>query len=251
MKIIQLFGTVMLAGFISHHAQANVCENKTLLGQTLHKTQFSSEDDLYACKLLPHENNTALLAVAEFVPHVEEEYEGDYALHLFKANAKTGQILKKYLNIDTFVSDAVALRGIEIDTAAYQLNSKLRAIGVRTQYEGGSRVYPYNNSTLHLYDLENKKTLLTGLVVDLYRGENDSRCNSEWEEHRGVLHMLNSKSKGFADIRMTINIKSEGMQMIKGECEDLPTKQDKVSFILKYDGKTYRVPKPFSETYVY
>lgn len=238
-------------GIFSVNSYANICENKTLLDQSLKTTQYYAQDNLYACKTLAHEKNVALLAVAQFVPHAEDEYEGDYELHLFKVDAQTGQLFKKYLKMDTYISDAIALRSIEIDSAPYRLTENIRAIGIRTHYEGGSRVFPYNNSSLHLYDLENKNKILSGLVVDLYRGENNGQCNSEWEEHRGVLHMLNSKTNGFADMRMTLNIKSEGMKQGQEDCIDLPIKYDKASFVMKYDGEHYQVPKPFKELYTY
>lgn len=252
-QFLKLIIPCFVFGLFSVNSHANVCENKTLLDQSLEKTQYYAQDNLYACKTLAHEKNVALLAVAQFVPHAagEDEYGGDYDLHLFKVDAQTGKLLKKYLKIDTYISDAIALRSIEIDSAPYRLTENIRAIGIRTNYEGGSRVFPYNNSSLHLYDLDNKNKMLSGLVVDLYRGENDGQCNSEWEEHKGTLQMLHTKTQGYADIRVNIKIKSEGMKETNNDCIDLDAKYNQVSFVMKFDGKAYQIPKPFKEIYSY
>lgn len=230
---------------------ASVCDSEKTVQQLLQQTGKYSEDGYYDCRALPHQTGYSMLAIAELKPESEENDMGEYFIHLFKVNDQTKQITARYRDPDSYVSDAIRLNGIKLDTAAYQLNAKQRAIGVRINYQGPSRVYPYYANALSLYDFEKRQRVLSSLNTEINRGENDTNCKGEWEEHKAVLHMLNSQTKGMADIKVTANIKSFETKMIKGECSDFNERADKVNFVMKFDGQQYQIPKPFKETYHY
>ena len=248
-----VFYSVLSIGALSLSTSvfAGICDTTHGKNSLLKKLGYDDEYTYFDCRALPNTTNTSVVAVAEFDPDPQEETSGTYDLHLFKINSQTGAVITQYKKADSFVSDAVRVTGIALDTAAYQLNPNKRAIGVRVDSSGASRVYPYSSTLLNLYDVNAKKTVLSHLVVNLHRGENDADCNSDWEEHKGLLHLLTTKTQGYPDIRVSYSINTEGTVKKKGECMDLPAKQEKVSFVMKFDGKKYQVPKPFKDIYTY
>lgn len=242
---------VLVCGGLPMMSYASVCDSNTAIQQLLAQTGKYSENGYYDCRALPHQTGYSMLAVAEFKQDDEDEYSGEYFLNLFKINDQTKQITARFRDPNAYISDAIRFSGIILDTAAYQLNPQQRAIGVRVNYEGSSRVNPYNLNTLSLYDFEKRQRVLSNLNTELNHGENDGGCDGDWKKHTAVLHMLNSKSKGMADIKVTVNIKSFETKMVKGECTDVENKAEKISFVMKFDGQQYQIPKPFKETYHY
>lgn len=229
-------------------AYASICDNETTIHKLLTQTGKYAEYGHYACRALPAEAGFSMLAVAQFVQDQSiDAPDGHYLMHLYKINDQKQNVVASYHDPASYVSDAVALTGIQLDTAAYRLNPKQRALGLRIEYRNGSQVFPYAPVHLNLYNFEKKQKILSELPVELYRGENDMHCKNQWEEQNAVLQMLNQKTKGYADIRVNMTRKHYATHAVQGQCKDLPTKEDSKSFTLKYDGKQYQVPKALRE----
>ena len=241
----------LLSGIFSNAVWAGICDSEVQQQQWLKKQGYQQQKILTDCRVWPAEENTSLMAVAVLDAEAGEEWIGGYVLHLFKLQSQDGKVVDQYKQADYFPTDAIRVDKISLDTAPYRVKPEIRAIGVRVNYEGASRVFPYSSQTLNLYDLKNKQTLLDGLVVELYRGKNGTSCNSEWEEHKAIVLLPGTSTQGYADLKIKLNIHYEGMEMYQDECADLPQRQKNTSFVVKFDGQAYRIPDGSKGSYYY
>lgn len=249
----------MVCGFLSYmlmnsmvFAIAIDCANESQLSSVLKHVKITrSTSDLVDCKLLPNQPNTQLIAYAEWRSEPHEPEVGDYVLSLISWDQQQHKVNDVYHVKEHFVSDAIGLESLQLDTAAYQLNPNLRAVGVRLNYHGQSQPNPFSMQLLNLYDLKNKRQVLQSLVVDRYRAETDTRCNADVEQRKSTLKMLNTKTQRVAD--MQLNSKIERYEMSGGEnnCNETQRQSTQQKFILKFDGQQYQVPTAFKDEYVY
>lgn len=244
--LISALGLGLYAGI----AQASVCDSEKLMQQVLQKAGKSQDSEFTDCKVLPHQPQSAVIAVAQG-KFDDQQGMGEYNIHLIKVDSKTGAIKTIYTDPTKIISDAITFSGLKLDTAAYQLNSSTRAIGLRFSYTGSSRINPYAPQTITLYDLDRKQKVLSDLLVGLDRGEWDGRCNGEWEEYKITLQMLSSKSHHYADIKVNATVNARETTDVLGGCDDANPKQNKQSFVLKFDGKQYQIPKQYREQFTY
>ncbi len=249
-KVQFSFSLFMLAmGFVSV-SHANICKNAEDITHVLKNAGLgTTEQGLLDCKVLPQQQDRAVIAVALPVEQTVEPDYAEYALSLVTVHAYTGELIQTYTDPKVIVSDAVALSGIKLDTAAYQLNAKQRAIGVRLNFTGASRVNPYNPQLLNLYNLKTRQKVLDSFVVALERGEWDGNCEGEWEKHSSLLQMLKTKNKGYTDIKVTSKDHSYQTQERKRECATVNQKTVTENFILKFDGEQYQAPKQYRDKY--
>ena len=223
-------------------ANASICDSESAIDKVLKQAGKAVNADFMACKVLPHQPEFAVIAVAngDFSEH---EGYGEYRLTLIQVNQHTAKIKTLYTDPKIIVSDAITFTGLSLDTAPYQMNPSTRAIGVRLEYTGSSRVNPYALETLSLYDLDRKQKLLSELDVNLDRGEWNGRCNGEWHESNSTLQMLNSKTNGYADIRVTTKTLDKETTDVLGDCKEVNPINNKFTDTLKFNGRVYQQVK--------
>lgn len=247
---INMFLSLIAGLVLSNIAQASVCEQEALIEQALQKAGKSQDSEFTDCKVLAHQPQSAVIAVAQG-KFDDQHGMGEYSIHLIQVDSKTGAIKTVYTDPTKIISDAITFSGLTLDTAAYQLNPSTRAIGLRFSYTGSSRISPYALQTMTLYDLDRKQKVLSDVLVGLDRGEWDGRCNGKWEDYKITLQMLNSKSQQYADIKVNAIINEKETTDVLGGCEDANPKQNKLSFVLKFDGQQYQIPKQYREQFTY
>ncbi|WP_189673781.1 hypothetical protein [Pseudomonas khorasanensis] len=210
----------------------------------------SAEADFSLCKDWPAYPPLTITALSTFVPDPVYGHGGrvgSYDLSLAIITAGSPKPLATYHQPSTFLSDAIALDSLELDTARYKLTPDLRAFGVRANFKGSSRVNPLDETLLSLYVKEGDKLrpVLDRLLVYSFSGEWDGNCAGERSETVRTLEMGKATSHGYADIivrSVTTGLAGEGPP---DTCESKTTYEKPVLTTLRYDGKTYVLPQGF------
>ncbi|MGA5586317.1 hypothetical protein ACPCHW_08590 [Pseudomonas siliginis] len=208
----------------------------------------SGEADFSLCKDWPAYPSLTITALSTFVPDPVYGHDGSvgsYDLDLAVITAGSPKPLATYHQPSVFLSDAIALENLELDTARYKLTPDLRAFGVRAHFKGSSRVNPLDETLLSLYVKEGDKLrpVLDRLVVYSFSGEWDGNCAGERSETVRTLEMGKTSSHGYADIivrSVTMGLVGEGPP---DTCESKTTHEKPVLTTLRYDGQQYFVPE--------
>ncbi|WP_173911340.1 hypothetical protein [Acinetobacter sp. Marseille-Q1618] len=228
----------LACGFFSYIAMNTMavaidCTDESQLSAILKQAKISySTSDLVDCKILPNQPNTQLIAYAEWRSEPHEPEVGDYILSLISWDQRQHKANDVYHVKEPLVSDAIALESIQLDTATYQLNSSLRAVGLRLNYRGYSQPNPFSMQLLDLYDLNNKRKILNSLIVNQYRAETDTRCNADIEERRSTLIMQKTQTNHFFDIELNGKIEKYEMYGTEKNCKKLKAQALQQKFIL-------------------
>ena len=193
-------------------------------------------------KKLPNDNEVIVL-----IPEIVEEGEEYFVLntHIAIYNIEMGKITHQYYEsskTNDWLSDAIRLDKIEIDTEPYLINETTRAFGVRVHYFGSSRVNPYYNQTLSLFVKENDvlKNILHNFSVEENTGEWNGSCEGEFHDEKKKLIPSDDKTNGYFDfiIKNTIT-ETTNFETEIGDC-DYNEKITRETTILKFDGNQYK-----------
>ena len=220
--------------------------NFSLVQKVLNQLQLKEvqvKTNLIASKTIS--NNTEETIVV--IPEVYDESNHYFELnnHTVIVNNKTGEITHKYFEdskTNQWVSDAIMLQKITIDTAPYNITNQKRAFGIRVEYIGTSRANPYIQETIALFiksdDNKLRKILPSFNTMD-YGGEWDTDCIGEFLETNKVLIISQDTTNKYYDILVnskittTINFKDED-----GNCDSKETVINKNS-VLIFDQNAY------------
>ncbi len=199
---------------------------------------------LQAFKILPNSSNQAVLIIPEVVEGSEEEHYFSLNTHIAVANLETKQITHQYFEsskTNGWVSDAIVLTDIIIDTAPYDVTDNIKAFGIRTHFVGSSRVNPYESETLSLFvKLEDKlQKVLDNYEVLNNVGEWDGFCFGKFIKEEKILIISPQKTNEYYDIIVKNKItETNNFEDENGECDYKETITHQTS-VLKFDGKTY------------
>ncbi len=155
--------------------------------------------DLVASKANPQNLNEVIVAIPEIVD--EEEQYFIFNSHIVLANNRSRAITHKFFEsgqTNQWVSDAIELKEIRIDTAPYRLADDRRAFGVRVRYLGMSRVNPYESETLSLFIKSGDRLskVLNAYPMKQSVGEWDGDCAGEFTDIENILYMADQKTNG-------------------------------------------------------
>lgn len=182
------------------------------------------------CKLLP--TNKQLGIVALRYPRDGKNWASpEFGTDVFLAEVKTGDVLAQYSNPDEF-KDAHNMEQ-SIDATPYQLTKKLRAFGIRSNFNNISRGVSYQLMTLYVVNGNKLSPILKNLVTG-------SR-NAEQEINRTLQMAPSSGSSGYADI--IVNETSYHKSAVENATvANAAVKPQTKSYRLKYDGTQYVLP---------
>ncbi|WP_353170501.1 hypothetical protein [Acinetobacter rudis] len=248
LKLKLILGALLLT--IGSLAYANICEEHNFTDSILKQANLSLEQGYIGdCKVLPQQQDRALLIFQLGDPDAIKSGDAGqtYQLHLLTADTRQLKLLDHYIDPTSYTSDAVELNDIRIDTAVYQLQPQLRAIGLRLSFANSSSVNPYAYTMLNLYDLKQHKKVLSHLRVNLGQGENDGRCNADNHSRNSTVVILDTQHHGMFDLRINTKELDERYRWIKTDCEQVNSTENKRSHILKFNGKDYVIPRYLQE----
>ena len=245
---------IFLSCMISSLCFANtICPTESQIEQVLKQKHLSLHFDsnYLSCKVLPNNPNQVVIAYAEEIDTEQDQEPSDFQLTFLTLDATTLRVLDIYPVKNRLVSDAVELESIALDMANYAISENKNLVGIRANYMGRSQPNPYSTTSLNLYDLQNKKQLLDGLVVKQYTAETDTRCNANIEKRNSVLIMQKNKTNQYFDIKVQSKIDQYKMSGTSEDCKESKHHYSQQSFLLKYSDAHYQIPKNFKDKYQY
>ncbi|AZC23138.1 MULTISPECIES: hypothetical protein [Pseudomonas] len=199
------------------------------------------------CKEWPAFADQSISLLAELTPDpavADASGDGSYDLQLAVLDRQDGQALASYRQPAAFVSDAIHLDSLKLDTGRFQLAPQVRAFGVRAAFSGSSRVNPFDQVLLSLYVREGTRLrpVMEKFVAYSYSGEWDGQCTGQRVETTRTLDIAKTGSHGYADLivrSVSVTTLGEG----QGEqCQSRSVTSKPVLTTLHYDGQRYVLP---------
>jgi len=159
-------------------------------------------------------------------------------------NTDHSTITSRLFQRDVLLEDLAHIDDIRIDTARYPLAADAHAFGVRVRYSGTSRANPYASESLTLYlpQGDRLRKVLSGLEMSVDRGEWDNNCVGTFEQMRGALSVLSTRSNGLTDLMLRRTVTDSHASFVDGECTEQPNVSSFESVVLRYDGTNYVQP---------
>lgn len=153
------------------------------------------DDDVHViCKAIP---STSKALVIMPYKKVEEKEDDVYTLSLVIAlmDLDNKKVLQSFFLPDIEESDAVYISNIELDVTTFSQISDNLTFSLNIEMDGSSRVSPYSEKTLTLYEIKNKSlnTLLDNISIEHTTGENDGNDKGYSTEYLKRLEKVQSK----------------------------------------------------------
>lgn len=196
---------------------------------------------LTACKHWPADNSLAIVVFAYQTGDDEEDGFAEYDVEILLTNRKNGAIKQRFFEKRWWVSDAMQLDDVVIDTARYWLAPNERAFGIRTSYRGSSRVNPFNYSHLYLFTSQPKRLnlIVNEIEIAQFSGEIAPNCNETYSESKSTLHILRSKTNGYFDLQIKTLQQDTYFKSNGNDCDERDKKPIKSQYILRYQNGVY------------
>lgn len=199
--------------------------------------------DLIVSKELPDDYPKTAVLIPEISDIGEQYFELNS--HVILVNSLSVAIESSYyegFQTNKWVSDAIVLQEISIDTAPYRVTEGKRAFGVRVKYMGSSRVNPYSEETLSLFiqQEDSLSKILSNYSIKDFSGEMNSSCGGDFWTEEKILLFSENKSNHYFDIIVSNRItETHDQENNEGDCE---TKENisTQTYLLKFDGKEYK-----------
>lgn len=202
----------------------------------------------------PENPNETFLVIPEIVDEGEQFFELNS--HVIITDNRTGKITHRFFEskqTNQWISDAIELREIAIDTAQFQLSEEMKAYGIQVNYLGMSRVNPYSNQTWSLFIKSGNtlKKILSNYAIKDFGGEWDGNCAGEFVSEEKIVFPGTQKTKGYFDL--WVNNKITETKEYENEEENCQTEN---SYHIKnsnlmFDGTTYSEVEEDFETKSY
>lgn len=178
--------------------------------------------DLIVSKSFPNNTNETII----IIPEIVTEDEGYFELnsHVLIVNTNTGVIKSKYFEsskTNNWVSDAVRLAQIKIDTAPYIITENVRAFGVRVYFYNNSHPNPYSKESFSLYKKEGitLKKVLNNFTIMEYSGETDTTCYGQFTKEEKLLILTKNTTNRYFNILIKNKITTtKNYENDNGEC---------------------------------
>ena len=197
-------------------------------------------------KVIPNTPTKSIVVIPELVSTYNQQNDccfelNSYILIVNNVNYKIENKFYEVSSSNNWVSDAVVLSKISIDTAPYFLSNDKRAFGIRVRYTGSSRVNPYGYETISLFEQQHNtlKRLLKNYTVKSYNGEWDGNCIGEFSNSKKTLIITNNLTNSYSNILIKNTItKSIALLDKNNNCNEKETIKE-ITEVLKYKNGSY------------
>ncbi|HEY0234142.1 MAG TPA: hypothetical protein VGC86_03660 [Afipia sp.] len=190
-------------------------------------------------------NPEKLLVTVPIIHGDRQSDEVQADLDILVVNSETLDVITRVRLPDFIMQDAIRLSRVFIDTAPYRLVGGRIAFAVRISREGSSRVNPFYQTTMRLYDLdkENLRAISGDIIVEQSSGEWDGNCTGEFSKVENTFGVSPDRRNGAADIVATSRERTRITKERDGLCDDEEKDESMETYRLRFDGQTYNVPK--------
>ena len=228
-------------------AHADCKERFTEWAHTLQPGRAVDADNA-ACKVWPA-NPAQTLAVLPLPQKGGTTDATVYDVEVLVADSKTGAVIAHSYEPSAITSDAMALQGIALDTAAWRLTPQELAFGVRTSFQNSSRVNPFADTTLSLYVIDERKLrrVLSNLTTRQSRGDWDGNCAGQFSDTSRAISVGPAGGEGYATLLVSEKSVDTTSTATGEQCASKDKAAKRASFTLKYDGSRYGVPAGLSD----
>ena len=242
-KLILLFVLLAITQTVFGQEKKSVLLTKALQQLNLKESQINL--NLFTEKVLPNNKAQSVLLIPKYKTNEQDEY-GNYFLVMdaivLVVDNTSAKILYRNIEPEAWVSDAMIMESLVIDTGLYILADQKRAFGVRVSTHNTSGPNPFALEELKLYLVDNKKLNRITDNITVYRnsGDWDTKCNGEFSTEITSIEVDNkNKNNGLNNLKLKTSIKKEISTLIKGDCKTkiVDTKEN---VVLKYNGETYK-----------
>lgn len=237
-----LLGLVIVCAPLLAHAGCE--DNFAKWTQQLQPGRALDQDRAAVCKVWPANASLTIAALPLSRPG-NTDIQGTDDLEVLVADTATGAIVAHRFEKSALQFDAVAIRGLAIDTAPYQLTPQQRAFGIRVDYDNMSRASPYGAKALSLYVMEGStlRAVLGGLKVKESGGEWDENCAATMHEITRTIAMGAAGKSGYAALKVTSRTETTVSELKAGNCVDRTKTARPSAVTLQYENGRYEVPK--------
>lgn len=204
------------------------------------------KSEFISIKKTPNNDNESIVIIPELVS--EDEYFFELNSHILIIDNKTGKIKNRFFESYTnnnWVSDALQIVEISIDTAPYIVKKGKRAFGIRVRHLGSSKPNPYETETISLFiKNENKLTrILKNFKISGNSGEWDTDCYGEFNTFEKKLIITDKLTNEYYNIISKSKIKNSKTFVNKqGECDE-KNEIENIKSILKFENNGYKENK--------
>ncbi|WP_083253522.1 hypothetical protein [Pandoraea sp. ISTKB] len=202
------------------------------------------DTDFATCKVWPA-NPAQTLAVLPMPQPGSTDDDKVYDVEVIVADSQSGKIVAHRFEKAAITSDAVMLRGIALDTAPWRLTPQVLAFGVRTTFEGSSRVNPFSQTALSLYVVDGTKLrkVVDNLATQSSGGEWDGNCAGSFDDTSRAVSVGPAGKDGYARLIVSQKTTTTTNKPTRNDCASKESTSKGANVTLEYDGARYVVPK--------
>lgn len=200
-----------------------------------------TKEEFIRTKVMPNDRTKTIVSIPIMGKVEDDDYSYVMDAYILVVESGTGKILNKYYEEGYWVSDAVHLDDIGIDTAPYRLNNNTRAFGITNQHGGSSQPNPYSDRTISLF-VASGDTLIKvvdGLLLERNSGEWDMRCAGVFYNQTATISVSPNATNGYADLIITTKIIDKETAPKGEECEEKIVNRKLNKSLLKFNKKSY------------
>lgn len=220
---------------------------ETLIELALKELNLKEENTSFVSAITnPNNENETIIVIPESTDESEEDYE-ELNTNIVIVNNKTGKITHRYFEsskTNGWISNAIFIYDIVIDTTEYKLSKTKNAFGIIVKFRTQSQSNPYYSEYLSLFvkDEESIKKVLDFYPVYEYTGElNMNSCSSEIQKEKRELITNTTQTNNFFDITIkTSKSKIQHQEDENGICKPIETEVSSKESILRFESKTYK-----------
>lgn len=195
------------------------------------------------CKAWPARPELTLIAM----PLVRAEHgsDGEADLEVLVLDNAKQRFVARLVEPNKLDWNAIFTDKLSFDTAPYRLRGDEVAFGVRINRRNGSRLNPFVEIGLTLYELEGERLrpVMGELVVEIFGGERDDDCTASFGEHKGVLVIRDKVGRdGYRDLTFKRTHTGRRMVVAEGECQIIEDDPRRDQFRIEYGEERYLLP---------
>ncbi|MDP9942625.1 hypothetical protein [Ectopseudomonas alcaliphila] len=195
------------------------------------------------CKVWPARPHLTLLAA--LLVREENDDFGEADLQVLVLDNARQAFVARLVEPNRLDWDAIQVDELTFDTAPYRLRGDDLAFGVRISRRNSSRVNPFHEIRLHLYELDAQhlRPLLGELPVALFWGEWYTNCTGEFSETQGVVIITERVGNmGYRDLWLKNTRVERRMAPVDGECQTVEQSTHRYQLPIEYDEERYLLP---------